>query len=618
MFGLVVTLLVGFILARFAGGIVEQWSRVDVEARSRLVFNATEPLLDRAIDERAWPKLSALFQRVALDKRILAVGFCNSSGALMAQSSEMPASFPCEKIARSEKESFSNVTTDGRQILIAAFPIAAGSGRSYLVILTDLRFIGARSGQVMAYMLAALAGVTVALIIGGSVFALLMLRSWMSALKRAVEAVRRGGSESWSPSAGSALDREIRKLLRESEHVPVTSQIDWTPESLHELLLNALPEAEVLVVSNWEPYIHNRTPDEIAVQTPASGLVTALEPVMRACGGTWIAHGSRSADRETVDEHDRIRVPESAPAYTLRRVWITEEEQDGYYYGFANEGLWPLCHIVFVRPHLRMHDWQLYRQINRRFADAVVAESRTEDPVVLVQDYHFALVPKFIRERLPKATIITFWHIPWPNAETFSICPWKEDIIAGLLGSTIVGFHTQFHCNNFIECVDRFLESRIDREIQSVSLGGDETLVRPYPISIDWPPKALAGVPPASECSARTRARFGLPEDIKIIVGIERFDYTKGILDRLRAVDALLTRPRLEGSPGLHSGCRADTQQAELLFQSAGRGPGTCRGDQCAAPVPARADQAVRQPLRTARGIWLIPVGRRLRGFQPA
>lgn len=224
MFGLVVTLLVGFILAPFAGGIVEQWSRADVEARSRLVFNAIEPLLDRAIEERAWPKLSALFQRVALDKRILAVGFCNSSGALMAQSAEMPTSFSCDKIARSEKESFSNVTTDGRQILIAAFPIVAGSSRSYLVILTDLSFIGARSGQVMAYMLAALAGVTVALIIGGSVFALLMLRSWMSSLKRAVEAVRRGGSELWSPSAGSALDREIRKLLRRvrtrSRHKP--------------------------------------------------------------------------------------------------------------------------------------------------------------------------------------------------------------------------------------------------------------------------------------------------------------------------------------------------------------------------------------------------------------
>ena len=546
VFGLVVTLLVALILAPFASGIVEQWSRADVEARSRLVFNAIEPSLDSAVEQRAWPRLSPLFERVALDKRILAVGFCNSAGALMAQSREMPASFSCEKIARSEKESFSNITTGGRQILVAAFPIAfpiaAGTGHSYLVILTDLSFVGARAGQVVTYMVAAIAGVTLVLLVGGSIFALRMLRNWMNSLKRAVEAVRQGNSDMSQASAGSAVEREIRKLLRESEHVPVADQIDWTPKSLHELLRNALPGAEVLVVSNREPYIHNRSAAGIVTQTPASGLVAALEPIMRACGGTWIAHGSGSADRDMVDAHDRIQVPEVEPAYTLRRVWITEEEQDGYYYGFANEGLWPLCHIVFVRPTLRARDWELYQAINRRFADAVVAEARCEDPVVLVQDYHFALVPKMIRERLPKATVIAFWHIPWPNAETFSICPWKEDIIEGLLGSTIVGFHTQFHCNNFIECVDRFLESRIDREIQAVSFSGHEALIRPYPISIDWPPKAIGSIPASKDCAARTRAEFKLPDDVKIVVGVERFDYTKGILDRLKAVDALLTR----------------------------------------------------------------------------
>jgi trehalose 6-phosphate synthase len=542
VFGLVVTMLVALILAPFAGGVVEQWSRADVEARSRLVFNAIEPSLDSAVEQRAWPRLSLLFERVALDKRILAVGFCNGAGALMAESREMPASFSCEKIARSEKESFSNITTGGRQILVATFPIAAGTGRSYLVILTDLSFVSARAGQVVTYMVAAIAGVTLALLVGGSIFALRMLRNWMNSLKRAVEAVRQGNPDMSPTAAGSAVEREIRKLLRESEHVPVADQIDWTPKSLHELLRNALPGAEVLVVSNREPYIHNRSVAGIVTQTPASGLVTALEPIMRACGGTWIAHGSGSADRDMVDEHDRIQVPEAEPAYTLRRVWITEEEQDGYYYGFANEGLWPLCHIVFVRPTLRARDWEFYQAINRRFADAVVAEASCENPVVLVQDYHFALVPKMIRERLPKATVIAFWHIPWPNAETFSICPWKEDIIEGLLGSTIVGFHTQFHCNNFIECVDRFLESRIDREIQAVSLGGHEALIRPYPISIDWPPKAIGSIPAGKDCAARTRAEFKLPDNVKIVVGVERFDYTKGILDRLKAVDALLTR----------------------------------------------------------------------------
>jgi trehalose 6-phosphate synthase len=262
---------------------------------------------------------------------------------------------------------------------------------------------------------------------------------------------------------------------------------------------------------------------------------------MRACGGTWIAHGSGNADRETVDAHDRLKVPPSEPAYTLRRVWITEREQDGYYYGLANEGLWPLCHIAFVRPVFREEDWHCYEAINARFADAVASEARTQDPIVLVQDYHFALAPKMIRERLPKATIITFWHIPWPNAETFSICPWKERLLEGLLGSSIIGFHTQFHCNNFLETVDRFIESRIDREHSTVTLGGHESMIRPYPISIEWPPKALNLQSDIETCRRKIRAQLNLPQDMKLAVGIERFDYTKGILDRMRSIDAMLT-----------------------------------------------------------------------------
>jgi trehalose 6-phosphate synthase len=263
---------------------------------------------------------------------------------------------------------------------------------------------------------------------------------------------------------------------------------------------------------------------------------------MRACGGIWIAHGSGSADRETVDAHDCIQVPPERPAYTLRRVWLSEEEQDGYYYGFANEGLWPLCHIAFVRPSFRESDWNLYRKVNAKFAQAVVSEAKQPDPIILVQDYHFALLPKMVREQLPEATIITFWHIPWPNSETFGICPWKEEIVHGLLGSSVLGFHTQFHCNNFIETVDHFVESRIDREHSSITLGGHETHVRPYPISIEWPPAALQDQKAVEECRAIVRARFGLDDGVRLGVGIERFDYTKGILDRMRAVDALITR----------------------------------------------------------------------------
>ena len=260
------------------------------------------------------------------------------------------------------------------------------------------------------------------------------------------------------------------------------------------MLKSQLRGDELIVVSNREPYIHQRRGERVEIQRPASGLVTALEPIMRACSGTWIAHGSGSADREVVDGRDHIAVPPDKPAYQLRRIWLTPEEEAGYYYGFANEGLWPLCHIAHVRPTFRSADWAHYVAVNKKFAKAVKAEARTHNPIVMIQDYHFALLPRMIHEELPEATIITFWHIPWPNPESFAICPWREEIISGLLGSSILGFHTQFHCNNFVDTVDRTIEARVDRESFTVSLGGKLTAVRRYPISIAWP----SAVPPSN------------------------------------------------------------------------------------------------------------------------
>jgi len=315
--------------------------------------------------------------------------------------------------------------------------------------------------------------------------------------------------------------------------------MSWTPETLRNILKDDLKGDEVLIVSNREPYMHVRRNDVLEVQRPASGLVTALEPVMRACSGTWIAHGSGAADREAVDRHDRVMVPPDKPAYRIRRVWLSREEEAGYYYGFSNEGLWPLCHIAHTRPSFREPDWEQYRAVNRRFADVVVQEARTEDPIVLVQDYHFALLPRMIRERLPRATIITFWHIPWPNPETFGICPWRDEILTGLLGSSILGFHTQYHCNNFFDTVDRYLEARVDRDISGITFGGATTEVHRYPISIEWPPAALQGMAPVAQCGEEVRRELGVAPDIRLGVGVDRLDYTKGIIERLGAVERL-------------------------------------------------------------------------------
>jgi trehalose 6-phosphate synthase len=530
-------------IAPFSKSLIVQWSRNDVEARSRLVYDSIHGPVVRAMADGAWERVGSIFEGVAQNEGILAVGLCDEAGKLVSPSKLMPRTFSCEKVARSEAEGFSNIVNDGRRVLVGSFPIADRDHKAYLVVLHDLSFIDARSGRVQTFVVATLVGVVISVAGAATVIGVLMLSGWMRSLQQAVAEIRSGGSLLAERRERSPIDMQIQALLREIEvgRVPFeAAQIDWSPTTLQDLLRNALPGAEVLIVSNREPYIHTRSDGSTIVQTPASGVVSALEPVMRACGGTWIAHGSGDADRETVDADDKIIVPPDAPAYRLRRVWITEEEQDGYYYGLANEGLWPLCHIVFVRPVFRETDWQAYVRINERFADAVAEEARTEDPLVLVQDYHFALAPRMIRERLPKATIITFWHIPWPNAETFGICPWKERILDGLLGSTILGFHTQFHCNNFFETMDRFAESRIDREHATVTSAAHETMVRAYPISIEWPPKALAAQPSVENCRAEIRQKLGIPADVKIGVGVERFDYTKGIIDRMKAVDALL------------------------------------------------------------------------------
>jgi len=548
--GLALLGLLTMALAPLSRSLVEQWSRRDVESRSRLVYSSTEGSIRRALADNDAARLRGILQAVTADDRILAVGLCEENGKLLAATTELPTEFSCARVARNGNESFADVTYGRRHVLAAAFPIAA-LRPVHMVVLHDLSFIDARSSQVQTYVIGSL--FLVGMVVAGSaaLLVIFLLRGWMGSLRRAINEVR-AGRRPQPRAANTPLDREIQRMLRELDLGSAPTEdahTQWTPQSLQDLLHRALPGAEVIILSNREPYIHNHLEGGgIEIQTPASGLVSALEPVMRACGGTWIAHGSGSADRETVDSQDRIMVPPARPAYTLRRVWISEEEQDGYYYGFANEGLWPLCHIAFVRPAFRESDWACYERINQRFAQAVAEEARTEDPIVLVQDYHFALAPRMIRQLLPKATIVTFWHIPWPNAETFGICPWKERILEGLLGSSVIGFHTQFHCNNFFETVDRFIESRIDRETAAVTFGGQDTKVRPYPISIAWPPKALEGQPPVADCRAAVRERLGLAPDACLAVGIERFDYTKGILDRMRAVDVLLTgKPEWKG-----------------------------------------------------------------------
>jgi trehalose-6-phosphate synthase len=350
------------------------------------------------------------------------------------------------------------------------------------------------------------------------------------------------------------LHKEVTHLARDLTTARATAEEEarlretgaslWTAERLRVSLQDKLHEKPLFVVSNREPYVHvlNERDKTISVMVPASGLVTALEPVLLACNGTWVANGNGSADRETVDEHDRLRVPPDHPSYTLRRVWLTDEEDKGYYEGFSNEGLWPLCHIAHTRPVFRPEDWIYYQRINRRFADVVLQEMEgTETPILLAQDYHFALLPRMVKEARPDARVAIFWHIPWPNSEVFGICPWQRELVDGLLGADLIGFHIQSHCNNFLETIDRAVEALTEWDRFAVNRQGHVTRVRPYPISVEFPENGTAMEETRSAGSERAAICEELGIEASLLgVGVDRVDYTKGILERFRAVERFL------------------------------------------------------------------------------
>jgi len=311
----------------------------------------------------------------------------------------------------------------------------------------------------------------------------------------------------------------------------------WTAQRLKEQMGVELKGKKLVLVSNREPYVHEKDGTGIRCIVPAGGMITALDPVMRVCDGLWIAHGAGDADRETVDGNDTLRVPPKNPAYNLKRVWLTKEEEDGYYYGFSNEGLWPLCHITHTRPDFRLEDWTHYRKVNEKFAEALLKEIAGEKfPLILVQDYHLALLPSLIKEARPDAKVAIFWHIPWPNPEAYGICPWRQEILQGMLGSDIIGFHIQFHCNNFLETVDRFLESKIDWEQFSVTRAGHTTLVKPFPISVNFEQSFGTGFPEDWPLKGELLRGIGVQAEF-LGVGVDRIDYTKGIPERFRAIE---------------------------------------------------------------------------------
>jgi trehalose 6-phosphate synthase len=566
----VVLALLAYIVVPQVDALTGRWFVRDLDASAQRAAAPLANQLSELVPAHAASGISALLNNVTQNERLYAIAYCEQSSRPTYRSANFPATIGCSEGSDEQKVASSGsgvVGTIARlpqgPLHIARIPVRTADGDvGKLVMVSDMSYIDRRSEDTRKYtiLLFLVLGVLIALVT--VLVAHLSWRGWIAGVRAMLrgEGVLRpfssvdGAAGVQSPMTGEGFDPELRPLM--SDLRSILREVDeerrmrersaddggeWTPERLRKLLNDHLSGDEIIVVSNREPYIHVKTDAGVVVNRPASGLVTAVEPVMRACSGTWIAHGAGSADRESVDAKDRVQVPPDDPSYTLRRIWLTQEEEEGYYYGFANEGLWPLCHIAHVRPVFRSADWKQYVAVNRRFADAVVAEARTENPVVLIQDYHFALLPRLVRDRLPHATIITFWHIPWPNPESFGICPWRTELIEGLLGSTILGFHTRYQAQNFIETADRFLETRIEHETSLISYGGQRTQVEAYPISIDWP-DAPSLEKTVEHCRHAVRARLGLPDSQSLGLGVDRLDYTKGILERFSAVETMLER----------------------------------------------------------------------------
>lgn len=334
---------------------------------------------------------------------------------------------------------------------------------------------------------------------------------------------------------------DAKASAEEEARLRYNSESIWTPERLKIEMENLLQNRKMIVVSNREPYMHIHSGNIIKCIVPASGMITAMEPILKACGGLWIASGSGDADKEAVDSEDKVQVPPENPAYTLRRMWLTKEDEDHYYYGFSNEGLWPLCHIAHTRPVFREEDWHIYKKVNEDFAKAVLEETSDNDsPFILIQDYHFALLPELIKKEKPKAKVAIFWHIPWPNPESFGICPWQKEILRGMLGADLIGFHTQYHCNHFLETVNRSLESRVLWENFSVKMRGQTTLVKAFPISIAFTLKDYDNNFPKLKPD-QLLSEHGVTAEY-IGIGVDRIDYTKGIIEKFLAIERFLEK----------------------------------------------------------------------------
>ena len=532
----------------------------DLQRRSVILAESLQESVIPLVTSESQENLNRLVQRFGNRDRFQGIAVHDAHGQLLASTAgvevQISGSAPQVVHVLAEgrpKSSFIHV--GNRRIYLYVFPLASGEETiGVLTLFHDASYIDIRLAEIWRHNLirflilsVLVVAITLVVVRWSIIGPIAQMAVWIKEL-------RTGKTKAVQPAVLPKMDAALDPLISEvnrmakslavararaekASSLPSGAESPWTAERLKDHMRAELGGKKLYLVSNREPYVHEKDGQGIRCVVPAGGLVTALDPVMRVCDGLWIAHGSGDADRETVDGDNKLRVPPGEPAYSLKRVWLTKEEEDGYYYGFANEGLWPLCHITHNRPEFRLEDWTHYRKVNEKFADALLTEiAGEESPMVLVQDYYFALFPSLIKEKRSDAKVAIFWHIPWPNPEAYGICPWRQEILQGMLGSDIIGFHIQFHCNNFLETVDRFLESKIDWDQFSVTRGGHSTLIKPFPISVSF--EEHREITPSDDRPSKEGLlrKIGVQAEY-LGVGVDRIDYTKGIPERFRAIE---------------------------------------------------------------------------------
>lgn len=535
----------------------------DIQYRSILLADSLRESVEPNFINKSENYLQSIVAKYSDKERIAGLAITDNKNNVIASSSSLPrelfvAQTTISDVMDSDKANGNFITLKDKKFYVFAIPLHEDkSVVGSLIVIQNAGYIDTRLNDIWRTSLIRL--FTQALLL--SITTLLILR-WIiyQPIKNLVESIKTirldsTGKNSKIPSHPlfQPLVKELSNIQKSLIEARLTASEEarlrlekldspWTSQRLQEFIKDTLRNRTIFVVSNREPYIHTKSGNNINYFFPASGMATAIEPIMQACGGTWIAHGSGNADKLTVDKSDRIKVPPNEPKYSLKRVWLTEEEEKGYYYGFANEGLWPLCHLSHNRPIFRKNDWEQYKKVNGIFAKTVLSEIKKQyKPIILIQDYHFALLSRMIKKSRPDALIGIFWHIPWPNSESFSICPFRKELLDGMLGADLIGFHTQLHCNNFIDTVGRELESLINWEQFAVEKDAHLTYIKPFPISIAFYNGNKFQPSDQSSQISRNDILKNLNITSKYVgVGVDRLDYTKGIIEKLKAIELFL------------------------------------------------------------------------------